>query len=127
MPARPLFWLTVFFMLGISADRLFGESLPVPTHFLAFAALIMIAVMAAALWFRSRDAGQKTEDAHPGSGTLPGQTPFTIRYSLFTSFAIPALLFAVFGMWASKAVAPQFAFRHSNHISTLSRRHLSPR
>ncbi len=44
MPALPLFWLTVFFMPGISADRLFGETLPVRTHYFAFAALILIAV-----------------------------------------------------------------------------------
>ena len=98
MPARPLFWLTVFFMLGILADRLFGEGLPVRTHYFAFAALILIAAMAATLWFRSRSEGPKAEDVPPS----------TIHYSLFTNFAIPALLFVIFGMWASKAAAPQF-------------------
>src|SRR5208337_1799718 len=98
MPARPLFWLTVFFMLGISADRLFGEGLPVQTHYFVFAALILVAAMAAILWFRSRMGGPKAEAVHP----------FTIHYSLFTHFAIPALLFVVFGMLASKVAAPQF-------------------
>jgi competence protein ComEC len=90
-------------MLGISADRLFGESLPVQTHYFAFAAFILIAAMVAALWFRSRNGGRKTEDGGPkpfNSTNLP--------IHLLTSFAVPALLFAVFGMWASKAAAPQF-------------------
>ncbi len=93
MPARPLFWLTVFFMLGISADRLFGESLPVPTHCFAFAALVLISAMAVALWPRSR--------------IVDG---FGFRSSVLglTQFAVPALLFAVFGMWASRTAAPQF-------------------
>jgi len=56
VPSRALFWLTVFFMLGISADRLFGESLPVQTNFLAFAAVILIAAMATDLWFRRSNA-----------------------------------------------------------------------
>ncbi len=103
MPERPLFWLTVFFMLGISADRLFGEGLPVQTRYFVFAALILIAAMAATLWFRSR-MGERSAEAVPPSI----HSPFTIHYSLFTNFAIPALLFAVFGMWASKAAAPQF-------------------
>ncbi len=46
----------------------------------------------------TEDGGHKTEDVHP----------FTIHYSLFTSFAVPALLFVIFGIWASKAAAPQF-------------------
>jgi len=53
MPARPLFWLTVFFMLGISAYRLFGESLPVQSYYYALAALVLIAVFAATLRSRS--------------------------------------------------------------------------
>ena len=81
MPARPLFWLTICFMLGISADRLFGEGLPVQMHYFAFAALILIAAMAAALWYRRR----------------------------VVEFAVSALLFAVFGVWASTASAPQFS------------------
>ena len=105
MPARPLFWLTVFFMLGISADRLFGESLPVRTHYFAFAALILIAAMAAALWFRGRNGGRKTEDGGRGRRSFT-HSLFTIH--LLTNFAIPALLFVIFGMWASKAAAPQF-------------------
>ncbi|MGD0401350.1 MAG: DNA internalization-related competence protein ComEC/Rec2 [Syntrophobacteraceae bacterium] len=124
MPSRPLFWLTVFFMLGISADRLFGESLPVQTHYFAFAALILIAAMVAGLWFRSSNGGRNTEDggrraeegrrrtedggrSHLRSFTIHDSL-FTIHYSLFTNFAIPALLFVIFGMWASKAAAPQF-------------------
>jgi competence protein ComEC len=93
MPARPLFWLTVFFMLGISADRLFGESLPVRTHYFAIAAFILIAAMVISLCWQNRFANWFR---------LP---PSVLR---FTNFAVPALLFAVFGMWASKAAAPQF-------------------
>ena len=112
MPARPLFWLTVFFMLGISADRLFGESLPVQTHYFAFAALILIAAMAATLWFRSRMGGPEAEADHPfthlrcGAGQSGGaDTANGTRHSpihllthspihLLTNFALPALLFA---------------------------------
>ena len=93
MPARPLFWLTVFFMLGISADRLFGENLPVQTHYFVFAAMLLIAAMVISLCLRNRFANW----FH-----LPSSIP------RFTSFAIPALLFVIFGMWASKAAAPQF-------------------
>ena len=113
MPARPLFWLTVFFMLGISADRLFGESLPVRTHYFVFASFILIAAMAAALWFRSRSGGRETEDggrkAEDGGRKAEVVHPFTHSpIHLFTNFAVPALLFVIFGMWASKAAAPQF-------------------
>ena len=118
MPARPLFWLTVFFMLGILADRLFGEGLPVRTHYFAFAALILIAAMAATLWFRSRTEGRKSEAVHPlthsptygaALGNQVVRIHQTVRAThLFTNFAIPALLFVIFGMWASKAAAPQF-------------------
>ncbi len=107
MPSRPLFWLTVFFMLGISADRLFGESLPVQTHYFAFAAILLIAAMAATLWFRGRMGGWKAEAVHPFTHSpIHLSTYSPIR--LFTNFAIPALLFVIFGMWASKAAAPQF-------------------
>jgi competence protein ComEC len=78
-------------MLGISVDRLIGENLPVPTHYFAFAALVLIAVMGTALWFRSRN-----------------ENGLHLPSSVLRSFAVPALLFAVFGMWASKAAAPQF-------------------
>ncbi len=80
MPARPLFWLTISFMLGISAYRLVGESLPVQTHYYALAAVLLTSVMVVTLWFRVRTA----------------------------QFAIPALLFVVFGVWAAKSVAPRF-------------------
>ena len=89
MPARPLLWLTVFFMLGISADRLTGESLPVPAYCFAIAALILIAAMAAIL----RSSGRSLD-----ASRLPP--------SILRNFALPALLFAVFGMWASKVAAP---------------------
>ncbi|MGC9967600.1 MAG: DNA internalization-related competence protein ComEC/Rec2 [Syntrophobacteraceae bacterium] len=79
MPARPLFWLTIFFMLGIAAYRLVGASLPVQPHCFAIAALILTSAMALTLWFRVRTA----------------------------QFVIPALLFAVFGIWAAKSAAPQ--------------------
>jgi hypothetical protein len=137
MPARPLFWLTISFMLGISACRLVWTSLPAQSHHFAFAALILIAAMFASLCFSSRsrsrkteDRGQKTEDVLPGSIALPamvrsrleaaptsgGHSPRlkhafgagSIFHSLFTNFAIPALLFALFGVWAAKSAAPQF-------------------
>jgi len=70
MPARPLFWLTVFFMLGILADAQVGDVLPVQTHYFALTALIPIVFMAVALRLRLRMA----------------------------PLAIPALLFVIFGM-----------------------------
>jgi len=55
--------LKVFSMPWISADRLFGESLPVQTHYFAFAVFILIAIyVVGSLWFRSRSAGPKTEE-----------------------------------------------------------------
>ncbi len=103
MPSRPLFWLTVFFMFGIAADRLLGESLPVQTHCFAIAAIILIAAMAIELW---RGAGAK------GSGSPPSVAHFSPSVLRLTSsirnFAVPALLFVIFGMWASKASTPQF-------------------
>jgi len=91
MPSRPLVWLTISFMLGISADHLFGESLPIPTHYFAFASLMLIAAMVISLWPRNRFANW-----------------FRLPSSVLRTFAIPALLFFIFGMWASKASAPQF-------------------
>ena len=79
MPARPLFWLTISFMVGISSYRLFASSLP-ETYYFAIAAFILIAAMVGAL--------------RPLSSAL-------------RSFAIPALLFFVFGIWAAKSAAPQ--------------------
>lgn len=108
MPARPLFWLTMFYMLGISADRLIGVSPSVPRLCFAVAAFILIAGMAAALWLRSRDGRQRAESGgskiesvqvHPGSISLQGR-------ALFSNFAVPALLFVIFGMWAGQAAAP---------------------
>ena len=96
MPARPLVWLTVLFMLGISADRLFGESLPVQTHWFALSALILIAAMVVALWPRFVNSFR------------PPSSVFRSQSSALNSFAIPALLFVVFGMWASKTAALQF-------------------
>ncbi len=125
MPARPLFWLTVFFVLGISADRLFGEGLPVRTHCFAFAAFILIAAMAVALW----DYNRFLKGVHPPSSVLRGAYNPAKRHSKIAqrraggpqsssprkfpvrglrTFAIPALLFVIFGVWASKAAAPQF-------------------
>jgi competence protein ComEC len=80
MPARPLFWLTISFMVGISSYRLFASSLPAQTYYFAIAAFILIAAMVGAL--------------RPLSSAL-------------RSFAIPALLFFVFGIWAAKSAAPQ--------------------
>jgi len=85
MPARPLFWLTVFFMLGISADRLFGQSLPVQTRWYALAALVLIAATAAALWSRNRSGGRK-----------PVRPFIHSPVHRFTAFVIPALLFVIF-------------------------------
>lgn len=87
-------------MLRISADRLFGESLPVPTQYFAFAALILIAAMTAASWFRRRDV----------QGFCPSS-------KVLRSFAVPALLFVIFGMWASKATAPQFPQALEPHLN----------
>jgi hypothetical protein len=47
-------------MLGISADHLFGESLPVESHYFALTALILIAAMFATLWFHGRNGGRRT-------------------------------------------------------------------
>ncbi len=80
MPSRPLFWLTISFMLGISAYRLVGSSLPAQSHYYALAALFLTSAMLVTLWFRVRTA----------------------------QFAIPALLFAVFGVWAAQSCAPHF-------------------
>jgi competence protein ComEC len=137
MPARPLFWLTVFFMLGISAYRLFGESLPVQSYYYALAALVLIAVFAATL--RSRSPA--VEDLSPALSasvfcppssvdpppsadlnlppsprprvrslsfvSCPPFSVFRLPSSVLRSFAVPALLFAVFGAWAAKSAAPQ--------------------
>ncbi|MGO9532923.1 MAG: DNA internalization-related competence protein ComEC/Rec2 [Syntrophobacteraceae bacterium] len=118
MPARPLFWLTVFFMLGILADRLFGEGLPVPMYYFAFAALILIAAMAATLWFRSRTEAPKAEDVHPSTpdqACLRGRLYSPVHllthspiHLLTNFFALPALLFIIFGMWSSRIATPQF-------------------
>ncbi len=105
MPSRPLFWLTISFMLGISADRLFGESLPVQTYYFAFAALILIAAMVISLWPRNRFANWFRL---PYSVLSPQSSVLGLSSSVLRSFAIPALLFFIFGMWASKAAAPQF-------------------
>ena len=170
MPARPLLWLTVFFMLGISADRLFGESLPIPTLCYAISALVIIAAMGGALWRnrvgngsgsapsaaatppihnrlrsqsplpslnkegdptsgRSHTSSSPIDEDSTGASSIvppshtenreaprrrrwtilkaPWDHPFTLSLtSRFTGFAIPALLFVIFGMWASKVAAP---------------------
>ncbi|MGA3117204.1 MAG: ComEC/Rec2 family competence protein [Syntrophobacteraceae bacterium] len=115
MPSRPLFWLTLFFMLGILADRLFGESLPVPTHYFVFAAVILIAAMVISLWPRNlfakwfRLQPMIRLKALKPSVFLSLQPDFlSPSSSVVRTFAIPALLFFIFGMWASKATAPQF-------------------
>ena len=93
MPSRPLFWLTISFMFGIAAYRLFGESLPGQTHYYIFASLILIAAI---VWSLSPPA------LHSSSSVL------RLPSSVLRSFAVPALLFAVLGMWAAKSAAPQF-------------------
>jgi hypothetical protein len=70
-------------MLGISADRLFGESLPVQTHYFAFAALILIAAMVTGLWFRSRNRGREADAVHPFT---IHDSRFTIHYSPISPF-----------------------------------------
>jgi competence protein ComEC len=74
-------------MLGISAYRLFGESLPGRTCYYVFASLILIVTMA---W-----------NLRPPSSVL------RLPSSVFRSFAVPALLFAIFGVWAAQSAAPR--------------------
>jgi competence protein ComEC len=98
-------------MLGISADRLFGENLPVPTHYFVFAAFILTAAMVVSLWPRSRFLNRlrpRIKDSSGAGSQSPDQRRFRGRLSVLSGFAVPALLFVVFGMWASKAAAPQF-------------------
>ena len=119
MPSRPLVWLTIFFMLGISADRFFGDRLPLPPTCLALAALALIAAMAVVLWFSARrrpeNACPESEVADPTPDSpihrFTGFFPFTHSpIHPFTDFVFiaPALLFFVLGIWASKAAAPRF-------------------
>ena len=74
------------------------ESLPVPMRYFAFAAMILIAAMAVALWGCNRFL----------KGVRPPSSVLRPLSSVPHGFAIPALLFVIFGMWASKAAAPQF-------------------
>jgi competence protein ComEC len=86
-------------MMGILADRLFGGRLSVPNCCFAIAAFILIAVMAVALW---RSAGVRGSASPPLCFRLSG---FVL---CLTNFAVPLLLFVIFGMWASGAAAPRF-------------------
>ena len=143
MPSRPLFWLTISFMLGISAQRLFGTSLSAQTHYYALAAVILTLAMAVSLWPRDRvlnsirfassvvylllvratklgpksplppfrkggdpqEENLKRDNLH---GTPLKLIPGARHIHLLPPFAIPALLFAVFGVWAAESSAPQF-------------------
>ncbi|MGC9194762.1 MAG: DNA internalization-related competence protein ComEC/Rec2 [Syntrophobacteraceae bacterium] len=92
MPSRPLVWITVFFMLGISADHLFGKIVPLPISWLAFFSLALIAAMAAALW----------------SNCAPSDSSINRVSRLPVLFTSALLLFFLFGIWASKGCAPRF-------------------
>lgn len=81
MSARPLFWLTILFMLGISAQRLFEDALPAGSDYFASTALILLAAVALCLRCSSR----------------------------FPQFVLAGLLFSVFGIWAAQTAAPRLA------------------
>ncbi|MDR3569234.1 MAG: DNA internalization-related competence protein ComEC/Rec2 [Syntrophobacteraceae bacterium] len=99
MPSRPLVWLTILFMLGISVDRLSGNRLPLPLPCLAAAAFVLLAAMASVLFFTGRRRGYDAPTRPPTASPAPAHRRI---------FIAPALLFFVFGMWASKAAAPHF-------------------
>ncbi len=96
MPSRPLVWLTVFFMLGISADQLMGGALRLPPAGLPLAAAALIASMAVLL----ARAGANNKESKTG--------PAAHRLGHLPAFVASALLFFLFGVWASKAAAPRF-------------------
>jgi competence protein ComEC len=78
MPARPLLWLTVFFMLGISANRLFGETAGAEPLCFVFAASTLLAL-----------------------STLCRKPRFKTY-----QFPVASILFLIFGLWAGHASAP---------------------
>ncbi|MGC8490426.1 MAG: ComEC/Rec2 family competence protein, partial [Syntrophobacteraceae bacterium] len=96
MPSRPLVWLTVFFMLGISADQLAGGALRLPPVCLPLSATALIACMAVLL----ARAGAKSKESKTGSGEH--------RLGHLSAFVASAMLFFLFGVWAFKAAAPRF-------------------
>ncbi|MCE5335214.1 MAG: DUF4131 domain-containing protein, partial [Desulfobacteraceae bacterium] len=100
MTARPFFWLTVCFTLGIAAGRLLAPS---PGNSFLFAAIALM--LLASLLAPSR----------------------ICRHSLFCSIA--AIAFFVFGMWAARGAAPDpqqfrsiepFLDRHAVFIAEVS-------
>lgn len=82
MPARPLCWLTVSFILGIAAQRLLEGFPRIPTACFAAAALLLLAGTLLCLKYPERPL----------------------------SFSAPAVLFALFGLWAAQAAAPPLPF-----------------
>ncbi|MDR3556508.1 MAG: ComEC/Rec2 family competence protein, partial [Syntrophobacteraceae bacterium] len=96
MPSRPLVWLTVFFMLGISVDHFWGDCLPLPACGPPLAVLVLITAMAAVLWANVR------------SDSSIHRLFIDSPIGRFPAFTAPALLFLVLGMWASKSSTPQF-------------------
>ncbi len=92
MPSRLLVWLTIFFMLGIAAERFCGGYPPLAAVWLPLAALALIAAMVVVLWLTDSPTRPLT------GSTLP-------RFSVFIA---PALLFFVLGMWASKTSTSTF-------------------
>ncbi len=95
-PARPLFWLTAFFMLGIGSRRLLeGVGRIGPEYF----ALVCLALIAVSLIFLK----------------FPGRVP---------GFPVLGLLFLVFGMWAAQAAAPELP--HPKKLDPFFERQLIP-
>lgn len=93
MPSRPLLWLTVFFMLGISACRLFGEILPAQNYIYVLA--VLLPASALLLSFRTPNCFDSASPA------------LRISSRVLRSFVVPALLFTMLGLWAAKCAAPQ--------------------
>ena len=75
MPERPLVWLTISFMLGIAAARLFEGNPPGAPYSFLIASVLLIACLAVSL-------------------RLSARRPH---------FAIAAALFGLFGMWAAQS------------------------
>lgn len=92
MPSRPLVWLTVSFMLGISADQLLGGALRLPAFALPLAAAALITCLA------FLPARVRVESKRPGNH----------RLCHLPAFITSVMLFFLFGVWASKAAAPRF-------------------
>ena len=110
MVSRPLVWLTIFFMFGIATDRLSGGGLAIPVPCLWVAAIAIIAAMTAHLWLTASHAPPERPETVKRPGTRFFPLLFETDSSVYrlATFAAPALLFFILGMWASKASAPVF-------------------